>query len=96
MTKSEFLTMMKFPIEWEKWGLYPDELFMEQSRRYEAGDEEASEHDRNGAFHWWLRQKPNVSILQKLISLTYLDPDGLMSEDARKYIQKAIDETESG
>ncbi|MBT2116106.1 hypothetical protein KK141_01060 [Dyella sp. LX-66] len=81
---------MKFPPEWEEWGLYPDELFLEQWALYRSGDEAGSEHDRNGAFHWWLRQKPGLEILEKLLVLTELDRDPVMALDVRRYVEKAV------
>jgi len=91
MNKSEFLSLMKFPSEWQEWGLYPDDLFQGQAALYKPGDESASEHDRNGAFHWWLKKEPSLDVLEKLLRLTWLDPDQIMAGDARKYIDKAIE-----
>jgi hypothetical protein len=89
MTKDEFLELMKFPRQWDEWGMFPDELVEIQLSGYESGHENASEHDRNGAFHWWLRRDPTVEQLIKLLKLTHLDPDQLMAEDVRSYIRKA-------
>ena len=90
MNKSDFLVLMKFPLQWQEWGLYPDELFLGQLALYKPGDEAASEHDRNGAFHWWLRRRPDLGVLEKLLLLTQADPDPIMAEDARRYIEEAI------
>jgi len=92
MNKSDFLSLMKFPSQWQEWGLYPDELFLGQLALYRPGDEAASEHDRNGAFHWWLKRNPDMDVLNKLLLLTQLDSDQIMAGDARKYIEKAIRE----
>jgi hypothetical protein len=27
VTKAEFLTLMRFPVKWLSWNLYPEELF---------------------------------------------------------------------
>lgn len=89
MTKMEFLKLMKFPTEWETFGMYPDDLFQSQVSRYEVGHEEGSEHDRNGAFHWWLRRELNREQLEKLLRLTILDPDVALGADVRTYIRKA-------
>lgn len=86
MNKHEFLTLMQFPEEWLEWDLYPDELFEIQRSGYKQGHEEGSEHDRNGAFHWWLRQEPKASVLMQLAKLTFLDPDPLMAANVRCYI----------
>jgi hypothetical protein len=56
---------------------------------YEPGMEHASEHDRNGAFHWWLKTLPDKAVLTQLIALSYLDPDQLMAADIRSYIALA-------
>jgi len=81
---------MRFPSEWEAWGLYPDELFLEQLALYRPGDESGSEHDRNGAFHWWLRRKPGQEILERLLLLAEMDGDQVMAADIRKYVGKAM------
>jgi len=87
--KMEFLKLMQFPSAWETLGMYPDELFEAQVSRYEPGHEAASEHDRNGAFHWWLRQSPSREQLETLLRLAILDPDPLLGTDARVHIHKA-------
>jgi hypothetical protein len=89
MMKRKFLRLMHYPSQWMDWGMYPDELFDLQMSGYKAGDERGMEHERNGAFHWWLRRNPTTKQLLKLISLTYLDPDELMAADVRRYIAKA-------
>lgn len=80
---------MSFPDEWLEYDMYPDELFIIQFDGYEIGNEDGSEHDRNGAFHWWLKKKPNKEELMKLTRLTFLDSEQLMAEDVRSYILKA-------
>lgn len=94
VTKVEFLTLMRFPMEWLSWNLYPDELFEGQFGLYEPGHERGSEHDRNGAFHWWLNRDADMDTLWKLLSLTKLDPDQLMAQDARRYILRALSRKE--
>lgn len=89
MSKNQFIKMMHFPCEWMIYSMYPDELFYNQINNYRAGDEEGCEHDRNGAFHWWLRKEPSEDELIKLIKLTYLDPDPLMASDVHNYIRLA-------
>ena len=88
MTKNEFLKLMNFPAEWELWEMYPDELYETQISRYRSGHEDGSEHDRNGAFHWWIRKNPNSDQLRKLLKLTYLDPDIHMAEDVRERLRR--------
>jgi hypothetical protein len=89
LSKQDFLALMKFPKEWLSYDMYPNELYDAQATRYEPGQENGSEHDRNGAFHWWLKQVPTKEQLKKLVALTYLDPDQLMASDIRRYITKA-------
>ena len=89
MNKSEFVKLMHFPVEWITLEMYPDELFQWQLVGYEPGHEGEAEHDRNGAFHWWLRRQPTKIELEKLLRLAALDPDPLLGEDLRQYIRKA-------
>lgn len=88
MTNEEFLKLMKFPVEWLEWGMYSDELFQFQVARYEHGHEDASEHDRNGAFHWWIKRNPSAEQLQKLFRLARLDPDSHMAIDVLTYLRQ--------
>lgn len=89
MEKNIFLAFMNFPKEWLEYGMYPDELFYSQLHLYQPGDEEGSEHYRNGAFHWWLKRKPTTEQLSNLVKLTFLDPDALMGNDVRNYMRFA-------
>jgi len=89
MTKKEFLTLMRFPAEWDTLGMYPDDLFAWQLSGYVPGHEQGAEHDRNGAFHWWLRRHPNKSQLLNLVRLAALDPDQALGNDVRQYVYKA-------
>jgi len=86
MTKSEFLHLMGYPEEWLVWDMYPDELFQKQFEMYRPGDERGAEHDRNGAFHWWLKKDLDEDRLKKLIALTFKDTDQIMAADVRRYI----------
>lgn len=85
--KPAFLKLMHFPKEWLEFGLYPDELFIGQVENYLSGDEDGSEHYRNGAFHWWLKRKPTTEQLSNLVKLTFLDHDTLMSNNVRYYMR---------
>lgn len=91
MTKAEFLKLMSYPAEWLEWNMYPDELWEKQFQLYQKGDERGSEHDRNGAFHWWLKQDIASDQLQKLILLTFKDPDPIMAADVRRHIEARRD-----
>src|SRR5579859_885124 len=93
MDKSEFLHLMGYPPEWLEWGMYPDELFEKQHHLYQEGDERGSEHDRNGAFHWWLKQSITVDQLKRLVLLSYKDPDPIMAADVRRHIESRSDLT---
>jgi hypothetical protein len=90
VNKTDFLRLMRFPPEWESWGLYPDELFIGQLSLYRPGDEAGSEHDRNGAFHWWLKRSPSKDVLVKLLLLADKDRDPLMAADVRQRIIRAM------
>ena len=87
MTDVEFLSLMHFPTEWKKWGMYPPDLFRWQLGGYIPGHEAGAEHDRNGAFHWWLKRSLTRTQLQKLLRLAALDPDPALGSDIRRYIQ---------
>lgn len=89
MNKEEFIKLMEFPKEWEEMDMYPDELAVAQINEYQPGHEEASEHDRCGAFHWWFKQDPTEEQLEKLMRLASLDPDSHLGYDMRDYIRKA-------
>ena len=85
----DFLRLMEFPEEWVAWKMIPEDLMEVQLKNYRPGDEQGAEHDRNGAFHWWLKRDPSKEHLMALVKLSFLDPDQIMSSDVRKYIVKA-------
>ena len=93
MDKLKFLDLMGYPPEWLEWNMYPDELFENQLRLYQEGDERGAAHDRNGSFHWWLKQSITVDQLRKLVLLTFKDPDPIMAADARRHIESRGDLT---
>jgi len=85
---------MKFPKQWSEWELLPDELKAIQLNGYESGHENAPEHDRHGAFQWWLkRDVPKVTVI-RLAHLTWLDPDPLMGGYVRECMAKKFAEDE--
>lgn len=86
MTHAEWLRLMKFPSEWMEWHMIPDELAECQLNGYEAGHEDAPEHDRHGAFQWWLEREPDAGVLATLARLSWLDPDPLMGAYVRRLI----------
>ena len=86
MTKAEFLQLMRFPPEWEALGMYPQELFELQASRYEPGHERGCEHDRNGAFHWWLTRGPSKRDVENLRRLASVDPDRALGDDMLRYL----------
>lgn len=89
MKREEFLRLMAFPPEWEELEMIPDDLWRLLNDGYEVGHEQSGEHDRNGAFHWWLRQSPGKEILLNLVALSFLDPDQIMASDVRRYIRNS-------
>lgn len=80
---------MCFPKEWTSLDMYPDELAEIQLAGYIEGHENAPEHDRNGAFHWWLRRDPSVDYLRNLMYLASIDPDKHLGNDVKSYIEKS-------
>jgi len=88
MDKSTYLEMMEFPVKWQEYNLLPDELIDQLIASYQPGMENASEHDRNSVFQWWLRQSPMRDLLMKLVELSFLDPDQVMAADVRKHITR--------
>lgn len=86
MTHREWLELMKFPSQWLVWDLIPTQLAELQLARYEIGNEQGSEHDRHGAFQWWLQREPSEAVLIKLARLTWLDPDEPMGGYVRECI----------
>jgi hypothetical protein len=88
MNKDEFLQLMGFPKEWLLLEMYPDELFKWQLNGYLPGHEKGAEHDRNGAFHWWLRRLPTRDQLENLLRLAALDPDRGLGDDIRTHLRK--------
>ncbi|NQD37879.1 hypothetical protein HPT27_12655 [Permianibacter sp. IMCC34836] len=89
MNKKAFMELMQFPPQWETLQMYPNALFEAQVSSYEPGNELGSEHDRNGAFHWWLRKNPDSDCLLKLVALSKIDPDQIMAADVRDYIRQS-------
>lgn len=89
MNKRDLLTTLGFPEEWIALDMYPDELFEWQRSGYRLGHEQGSEHDRNGAFHWWLRRRPTHDQLEKLLRLAAIEPDPHLGNDVRICIAKA-------
>ena len=88
MDQASFLKLMQFPPEWLDWALLPDALSSIQLAGYQPGHEDASEHDRHGAFQWWLRGSPDPEVLVQLVRLSWLDPDLPMAESVRSSIAR--------
>ncbi len=90
MSVEEYLNLMRFPVEWREWGMLPEAEFLNSLiASYKPGMENASEHDRNGVFHWWLKREPTEAQLISLAKLTLLDPDPLMAGSVKNHIRKA-------
>ena len=82
MNIQQYLKLMHFPKEWVELDMLPpEELISENIRTYEPGIEQASEHDRNGFFQYWLRQNLSRDQISKLETLAHLDPDELMARE---------------
>ncbi len=88
MTHTDWLKLMQFPREWTVWQLIPAELAAVQLSGYERGHEQAPEHDRHGAFQWWLKRSPSSEVLVQLAQLSWLDPDQPMAQYVRECIAK--------
>jgi hypothetical protein len=86
MNHADWLDLMRFPPEWMAWHMIPEALAHIQLAGYAPGHEHASEHDRHGAFQWWLKREPDPEILIRLVRLSWLDPDILMGRSVRKHI----------
>jgi hypothetical protein len=89
MDIESYLALMHFHPKWKEYGLVPADQLQLLMESYEPGMEDASEHDRNGVFHWWLKQSPSKDVLLKLVELSYLDADQLMADDVRRHITKS-------
>lgn len=88
MTKDEYLALMEFPSQWKEWGMYPDELSQTQISRYVPGNETGAEHDRNEAFHWWIKKEMSEDQFEKLERLAHLDPDKGLGADVREHLSR--------
>jgi hypothetical protein len=86
MNHADWLELMRFPPEWMAWHMIPEALATIQLAGYEPGHEDASEHDRHGAFQWWLKRESDPETLIRLVKLSWLDPDVLMGRSVRKCI----------
>lgn len=91
MDKFEYLKRLCFPNEWLAWGMYPDDLWSMYKDGYRPEHDNSPEHDRNGAFHWWLARSPSGADLRRLVRLSFLDPDQIMASDVRIYLRRAIE-----
>ena len=85
MNIEAYLKLMNFPKEWKDWNMLPeDSVLKDLISSYKPGMENASEHDRNGFFHYWLKKNPDKETLVKLVKLSALDPDKPMAQSLRK------------
>lgn len=83
-----YLSVAGFHERWREYGLLPAELIDQLRATFQPGMEEASEHDRNGVFHWWLKRNPSKDVLMKLVELSFLDDDQIMAVDVRAHIAR--------
>lgn len=86
MNRDTYIELMKFPPEWIEWEMLPVESIRQMIETYEPGMENASEHDRHGAFQWWLKGHPTATQLVTLARLSWLDPDEGMAGYVRECI----------
>lgn len=89
MDRAEYLRLMQFPEQWETWDMLPSEWLSGAMASFERGMEAASEHDRHGAFQWWLKRNPSPDRLAVLARLALLDPDQVMADAVREQIRAA-------
>ena len=89
MKTKDYLEMMRFPSEWQEWGMTPDEEYVsDHIFHLKPGMEHTPEHARHEAFHYWLARDPSTEQLEKLVQLSLLDPDAEMGESIRAEVLK--------
>jgi len=86
VNRDTYIKLMKFPAEWTEWDMLPVESIRQMIETYKPGMENASEHDRHGAFQWWLKGRPTPEQLVMLARLSWLDPDEAMGGYVRECI----------
>ena len=91
MNRDTYIKLMGFPAEWTEWDMLPVESIHQMIETYEPGMENASEHDRHGAFQWWLKGQPTAAQLIMLARLSWLDPDEAMGGYVRECIAQKPD-----
>lgn len=64
--------------------MLPDIVLENQMKQYEPGHENSSDHNRNGAFQFWLRGEASEEKLIKLVKLSKLDPEKIMCRYIRE------------
>ena len=90
MTRDEYLSVMQFPADWIGLGMVPpDEWLSRAIESYDPGHEQSPEHDRYGAFQYWLKRGPSKEQLQALVRLSFADPDSAMAGQVREEIARA-------
>lgn len=91
MDLDTYIKLMRFPAEWAEWGMLPVDCMRQMIETYEPGMEHASEHDRHGAFQWWIKGQPTAAQLVLLARLSWLDPDESMGGYVRQCIAQRAD-----
>ena len=90
VTPDEYLSLMQFPEEWRTLNMIPDDEWLSEAvRLYRPGHEDGSEHDRYGAFQFWLRRYPSKDQLMNLVKLSFLDPDPPMASAVRNDVSES-------
>ena len=64
--------------------MLPDIVLENQMNEYEPGHENSPEHNRNGAFQFWLSGETSEEQLIKLVRLSKLDPEEIMCRYIRE------------
>jgi hypothetical protein len=89
MKTKDYLELMRFPNEWQEWGMAPDEEYIaDRVFHLKPGMEHTPEHARHEAFHYWLAREASTEQLEKLAQLSLLDPDARMGASIRAEIVK--------
>jgi len=88
MRVDEYFELMSFSPDWKTLDMLPPSDFVQVLiDTYEPGMENASEHDRNGCFHYWLQRELTEIQLTNLKHLAKHDPDKALCSDILQRLQ---------
>lgn len=88
--KKTFAKLMGYPHQWLKWSMYPDGVFQSQLSSYKTDSKMSSEQYRYETFCWWLQQDLSFIAVQKLIKLSWYDPDEEMGNLMIRMLTKTV------